>query len=247
MNVYNEILRKKKEGTKQFAILLDPDKVGQRDIDLLCETAVNAEVDYIFIGGSLLTNNSLAACIRRVKYACSIPVILFPGSTYQIDEQADALLFLSLISGRNPELLIGKHVISAPLIREKKIEAISTGYMLVESGRTTTALYVSNTFPIPSGKPDIAACTAMAGEMLGMKLIFLDAGSGAEIPVGAKMIEAVRESISVPLIVGGGIRNPEKAIENCKAGADLIVVGNSIENDPSVISEIAEAVKSVSV
>jgi len=247
MNVYNEILRKKKEGTKQFAILLDPDKVDPGDIDLLCKTAVNAEVDYIFVGGSLLTNNSAASCIRRIKYACSIPVIIFPGSTYQIDEQADALLFLSLISGRNPELLIGQHVISAPLIREKKIEAISTGYILVESGRTTTALYMSNTFPVPAGKPDIAACTAMAGEMLGMKVIFLDAGSGAEIPVSAKMIQVVRENISVPLIVGGGIRNPEKAIESCKAGADLIVVGNSIENNPSVISEIAEAVKSVSV
>ncbi|MFZ9943546.1 MAG: geranylgeranylglyceryl/heptaprenylglyceryl phosphate synthase, partial [Bacteroidia bacterium] len=157
--------------------------------------------------------------------------------------QADAILFLSLISGRNPELLIGNHVVAAPLIREKKLEAIATGYMLIESGANTTALYMSITFPIPHNKPSIAACTAMAGELLGLKMMFLDGGSGASQPVSEEMIQAVANSISVPLIVGGGIRTPEKAEANCKAGADLIVIGTSIEKNPSLLGEFAVAVK----
>ncbi len=243
MNIYQQIIQKKSEGLKQFAILVDPDKMTNEQIEQVCGLAAKCGVDYIFVGGSLLTNGSMSNCIRRIKYACNIPVVLFPGNTTQVDEQADALLFLSLISGRNADLLIGKHVTSAPIIREKKLEAISTGYMLIESGNTTTALYMSNTHPIPHDKPDIAACTAMAGEMLGLKMIFMDAGSGAHIPVSEDMIRMVRKSVQIPLIVGGGIGTPEKAAANCKAGADMIVVGNSIEKNLSVISEIAEAIK----
>ena len=148
-----------------------------------------------------------------------------------------------MISGRNADLLIGKHVVSAPIIREKKLEAISTGYMLIDSGNTTTALYMSNTHPIPADKPDIAACTAMAGEMLGLKMIFMDGGSGAKNPVSLEMIHAVRNAVQLPLIVGGGIRTPEKAAANCKAGADMIVVGNSIEQNPGLMQDIAAAIK----
>lgn len=180
MNIYQNILHKKTEGFKQFAVLVDPDKTSNEQIENLCSAAADGGVDYIFVGGSLLTNGSLPNCIRRIKYACNLPVVLFPGNNNQIDGQADAILFLSLISGRNADLLIGKHVISAPVIREKQLEAIATGYLLIESGNTTTALYMSNTHPIPSDKPDIAACTAMAGEMLGLKMIFMDAGSGAK-------------------------------------------------------------------
>ncbi|MBK7387953.1 MAG: geranylgeranylglyceryl/heptaprenylglyceryl phosphate synthase [Bacteroidia bacterium] len=247
MTVYQQITNKKSEGNKQFAVLIDPDKSSIEKIEKLCMLATDSGVDYIFVGGSLLTNGNLPNCIRRIKYACNLPVVLFPGNGNQIDSQADAILFLSLISGRNPELLIGKHVVSAPIIREKNLEAISTGYMLIESGRPTTALYMSNTLPIPSDKPDIAACTAMAGELLGLKMIFLDAGSGASFPVNEQMIHAVRKSVEIPLIVGGGINTPEKAATACKAGADLIVVGNSIESDPGIIKEIADAVKTINV
>jgi phosphoglycerol geranylgeranyltransferase len=247
MSVYQQITTKKSEGIKQFAVLIDPDKSSIEKIEKLCMLAIDSGVDYIFVGGSLLTNGNLPNCIRRIKYACNLPVVLFPGNGNQIDAQADAILFLSLISGRNPELLIGKHVVSAPIIREKNLEAISTGYMLIESGRPTTALYMSNTMPIPSDKPDIAACTAMAGELLGMKMIFMDAGSGATFPVNEQMIHAVRKSVEIPLIVGGGINTPEKAASACRAGADMIVVGNSLESDPGIIKEIADAVKTINV
>jgi len=243
MNVFNQISDNKSKGKKQLAVLIDPDKVSNTEVELLARKAADCNVDFIFVGGSLLTNGNLANCIRRIKYACNVPVVLFPGNNNQVDEQADAILFLSLISGRNPDLLIGKQVISAPIIREKNLEAISTGYMLIESGNTTTALYISNTVPIPADKPDIASCTAMAGEMLGLKMIFMDAGSGAKNPVSEAMIREVRKTIQVPLIVGGGIKTPEKAIANCRAGADIIVVGTSIEKNASLMSEFAIAIK----
>jgi putative glycerol-1-phosphate prenyltransferase len=173
--------------------------------------------------------------------------VIFPGNSIQVDSLADAILFLSLISGRNPEFLIGNQVVSAPVIRECGLEPISTGYLLVESGSTTTAVYMSNSLPVPADKPDIAACTAMAGEMLGMKMIFLDAGSGAKNPVSEQMIRMVRKTVGVPLLVGGGINNPDKAIAACRAGADIIVIGNSVEKDPSILPAIAGAVKSVTV
>lgn len=243
MNIYQSILDKKANNQKQFAVLVDPDKPTDKQ---LVETALlsnEAKVDVFFVGGSLLTNNDLDNCISILKSNSDIPVILFPGNTLQISSKADAILFLSLISGRNPDLLIGNHVISAPYIRESKLEVIPTGYMLIESGKSTSALYMSNTFPIPSDKEDIAACTAMAGEMLGLKFIYLDAGSGALSPIPAKMIARVAESVRLPIITGGGIMTPEKALENCKAGADIIVVGNAIEKSASLIKEIGNAIK----
>jgi putative glycerol-1-phosphate prenyltransferase len=184
-------------------------------------------------------------CIKAVKENCSIPVVIFPGHAMQIDSQADAILFLSLISGRNPELLIGQHVIGAPVIKEKQLPVIPTGYILVDGGSTTTAIYMSGTAPIPNNKPDIAACTALAGEMLGLKLIFLDAGSGASNSIPTNMIAAVRNQINVPLMVGGGIRDAQTAKDKCLAGADIVVVGNAIESNPSLISELSDAVHSV--
>ena len=247
MNIYNQIASRKKQGHKQIAVLLDPDKATGNQTGHICQLASDSKVDFIFVGGSLLTNGNLASCIKKIKSSCDIPVVHFPGNNTHIDSHADAILFLSLISGRNPDLLIGNHVNSAPIIRENNLEAIPTGYILIDSGRPTSALYMSNTLPIPADKPDIAACTAMAGEMLGLKMIFMDAGSGAGIPISEEMISTVRRSVELPLIVGGGIRTPEKAFLNCKAGADMIVVGNIIEKDPSLIKEIAVAVKSVPV
>ena len=246
MRTYRKIIENKEKGLKQLAVLLDPDKVSDRQAEKMARLANECKVDYIFIGGSLLTNGNLSNCIKRVKENCDIPVILFPGNPSQIDGNADALLFLSLISGRNPELLIGNNVSAAPIIREKQIEAISTGYMLIESGNTTTALYMSNTQPVPADKKDIAACTAMAGEMLGMKMIFMDAGSGAQHPVSEEMIAAVRNAITIPLIVGGGIRTPEKAYLNCRAGADMIVIGNLLEKHPELVAEFSEAIHKTS-
>jgi putative glycerol-1-phosphate prenyltransferase len=174
-------------------------------------------------------------------------VILFPGSPSQISRYADALLYLSLISGRNADLLIGQHVISAPFVKKSGLEIISTGYMVIDGGAPTTVSYISNASPIPADKADIALCTAMAGEMLGMKTIYMDSGSGAKKAISEEMISAVAASIDIPLIVGGGIRDAEKAYLNCKAGADVIVIGNAIEKDPSLIKEMAAAIHSVPV
>jgi putative glycerol-1-phosphate prenyltransferase len=242
MNIYDTILSGKR---KQFAVLIDPDKYTRNTLLRTISVAVTAKVDLFLVGGSLVMKDSLDSCINTLKDNCEIPVILFPGSALQVNPEADAILLLSLISGRNPELLIGQHVIAAPYIRSSGLEVLSTGYMLVESGNNTTAKYISNTQPIPFEKDDIAMCTAMAGEMLGFKLIYMDAGSGAERSVPVSMIKAVRASISIPLIVGGGIRTPEAAIERCSAGADIIVVGNALENDPGLITEIGEGIHSV--
>lgn len=243
MNIYHQINEKKAAGRKQLAVLVDPDKPCRDEVARLAALAGEGLADYIFVGGSLLTNSNLPDCIRIIKEHCSIPVVLFPGSATQVDANADALLFLSLISGRNPELLIGTHVAAAPLIRDLHLEAIPTGYMLIDSGRMTTALYMSNTLPIPADKNDIAVCTALAGEMLGLKMIYMDAGSGAMHTVREEMVKAVRASITVPLIVGGGIRTPEKAHEIASAGADLIVIGNHLEKNPGLLPEISEAVR----
>jgi phosphoglycerol geranylgeranyltransferase len=247
MNVYQSILDKKKKGQKAFAILIDPDKVTSSSLLPLIDLAVQAATDYIFVGGSLVVSDNLDECIVQIKKSCNIPVLLFPGSPSQISRHADALLYLSLISGRNPELLIGQHVISAPFVKKSGLEIIATGYMVVDGGAPTTVSYISNATPLPADKADIALCTAMAGEMLGMKLIYMDAGSGAKKPITEEMISAVAKNIEVPLIVGGGIRDAEKAYLNCKAGADVIVVGNAFEKDPSLIKEISDAVHSVPV
>ncbi len=202
-------------------------------------------MDFFFVGGSLLTNDTLDSCIRILKEASDIPVILFPGNVLQVNPRADAILFLSLISGRNSEMLIGRQVISAPIIRSTNMEVIPTGYMLIESGKPTSVSYMSNTTPIPHEKNDIAICTAIAGEMLGLKIIYMDAGSGGINPISTSMISAVKKNISIPLIIGGGIHTPEKAIENCMAGADIIVVGNSIEKDRGLIKVIVDAIHSI--
>lgn len=241
--VYQSLLRKKQEGEKSFAVLIDPDKVSLSTVDTLINQCVAAKVDYFFVGGSLVTTNHLDEVIDIIKSTCNIPVILFPGSPSQLSQSADALLYLSLISGRNPELLIGQHVISASVVKSSGLEIISTGYIVVDGGAPTTVSYISNTAPIPADKNDVALCTAMAGEMLGLKLIYMDAGSGAREPISTSMVETVAANIQCPLIVGGGIRTPQKAAENCRAGADVIVVGNAIEKDPQLIMAMSKAIK----
>lgn len=243
MLVYNTIVEKMNAGRKQLAVLIDPDKTEDASLQSLLKYSVDAGVDYFFVGGSLLINNRMDECIKILKQANNIPVVLFPGNTLQMSWKADAILFLSLISGRNAEMLIGRHVISAPYLKLSPLQVIPTGYMLIESGRPTAVSYMSNSDPIPADKDDIAMCTAMAGEMLGLKLIFMDAGSGAINPVSNQMISHVKQSIGVPLIVGGGIRTPEKAAETASAGADVIVIGNAAEKDPALVAEIAAAIR----
>ena len=245
--IYQSIAGKKKAGKKSFAVLIDPDKVDGQKINELLYLTANAKVDYLLVGGSLVISNHLDEVVKQIKKQCSTPVILFPGTPSQVSRYADALLYLSLISGRNPELLIGQHVISAPFVKQSGLEIISTGYMVIDGGAPTTVSYISNASPIPYNKNEIAMCTAMAGEMLGMKLIYMDAGSGAERPVTEAMIAGVAGVIDIPLVVGGGITDPETAYLNCKAGADVIVVGNAIEKDVSLIKEISAAVHSVPV
>jgi putative glycerol-1-phosphate prenyltransferase len=243
--IYQSLLQHKTNGQKSFAVLIDPDKVTVEKIDELTALASEAQVDYLLVGGSLVVTNRLDEVVQQIKKNCDIPVILFPGSPSQITPYADALLYLSLISGRNAELLIGQHVISAPFVKQSRLEIISTGYMVIDGGAPTTVSYISNAAPIPADKNEIAMCTAMAGEMLGMKLIYMDAGSGAKRPITESMIEKVAQVIEVPLVIGGGILDPEKAYRNCKAGADMIVIGNAIEKDASLIKEMSAAIHSV--
>jgi len=240
--LYTEIQEAKKAGQKKFAVLIDPDKLRLSKFDQVMQLAADAHVDYFYIGGSLVVNDMLDEVLRRIKDATDIPTILFPGNSFQLSYKADGLMFLSLISGRNAELLIGKHVITAPFLKISPVEIISTGYMLVEGGISTTVQYMSNTTPIPAAKDDIAVCTAMAGELLGLKQIYMDAGSGAKNPISTEMIAAVSSAIDVPLIIGGGISTPEKAAANVAAGADVIVVGNAIEKDPELITDISAAI-----
>jgi phosphoglycerol geranylgeranyltransferase len=243
MNILNTLRDRHQQGRKSIAVLIDPDKVDDAaKLQHLINLANENCVDFFFVGGSLITTTNLGDVVKHIKSNVSIPVVLFPGNAMQIEPSADAILFLSLISGRNPEFLIGQHVVAAPILRATNLEIIPTGYLLINSGKTTSAAYMSNTTPLPEDKYAIAASTAMAGEMLGLQTIYLDAGSGAEREVSAKMITTVKRSLNVPLIVGGGINSSEKAIRALEAGADMIVIGNALEKDPDLLIEVSEKI-----
>jgi putative glycerol-1-phosphate prenyltransferase len=231
-----------REGRKLVALLIDPDTF---DMQVTPDMAADSGVDLVLVGGSLLSGGDMEKTILAIKKACRMPVIIFPGSIQQINGKADAILNLSLISGRNPEFLIGQHVVAAPALKASGLEILPTGYILVDSGRQTTASYISGTTPVPRDKDDIAMCTAMAGEMLGLKIIYLDGGSGAMESVSESMIRKVRKHISVPLIVGGGIRDAATAVKICRAGADVIVIGNAAQENPRLAKKIASEVHSI--
>ncbi len=243
-SIYSELTNVRNNGSKKLAVLVDPDKIEPEHLLHIIQICVQSSVDYFFVGGSLLFKQNLEECVDVIKSYCQIPVVLFPGSPMQIYRGGDAVLLLSVVSGRNADLLIGQHVIAAPILRAARLEIISTAYMLIDGGQSTTVSYLSNTLPIPYHKIDIAVSTAMAAEMLGMKLIYLEAGSGALRPVSEAMVAAVRENTSVPLVVGGGIRSAEQAYALCRAGADLIVVGSAVENQPEIIRLLAQGVRS---
>ena len=242
MEILSKLLKDRKKGRKGFAVLVDPDKSTPSSLKKIAGTAEKAGVDYLFFGGSLLMHGKGETQIRILRDHCSIPVILFPGSSLQVFPNAHGILLLSLISGRNPDMLIGKHVESAAILKASGMEILPTGYMLIESGRATSVSYISNTHPIPADKPDIAVCTAIAGEMLGLKIIYMDAGSGAQTPVPSEMIKRVKHETSIPLIIGGGISDPVKAKAALKAGADVIVIGNAIEKNPGLIQAISQLI-----
>jgi phosphoglycerol geranylgeranyltransferase len=230
--------------SKKLAVLIDPDKVDWASFAGFVEKCSLLKVGYFFVGGSLVTQDQLSDVIAQIKRHSDIPVVIFPGSMMQINNAADGILLLSLISGRNPEYLIGQHVVSAPYLKASGLQIISTGYILIDSGIATTVSYISNSQPIPANKPEIAACTAMAGEMLGLSVIYLDGGSGALNPVPAQTIRAVRKTVNCPIIVGGGINTIEKAENALQAGADIIVVGNALEKTPDLLDEMAWLVNS---
>ncbi len=241
VSVYDSLVHKQSAGQKMLAVLIDPDHI--QNLEESVRRCNESGVDLIFLGGSLVSSGTIGESIERIKKNTDIPVLLFPGDELQIDSRADALLLLSLISGRNPELLIGKQVVAAPYIRKSGLETIATGYMLIDGGRITTASYISGTVPIPSDKPEIAMCTALAGEMLGLKLVYMDAGSGAKYAVSAQMIKAVRDAIHIPIVVGGGIRSTSEAVHAWRAGADVVVVGNAIEEDNTLITDLMNALQ----
>ncbi|WP_373523279.1 geranylgeranylglyceryl/heptaprenylglyceryl phosphate synthase [Aquiflexum sp.] len=234
-------------GRKAVAWLIDPDDVNSSEVfeDRLLE-AISLKVDFIFLGGSLIKQNSIYEIIRFIKKTQEdIPVVLFPGNSIQFSPLADALLFLSLISGRNPDLLIGQHVSIAPLLENSNVEILSTGYMLVDGGETTSAHYISQTIPLPNHRPELAAATALAGKYLGMRYFYLDAGSGAPNPVCAELIREVKQKTNSPLIVGGGLTSLEKIKTAYHAGADLVVIGNGAGKNPKLLSEVSAYLESI--
>lgn len=241
--IYDLIVSNKELGKKSIAVLIDPDKLKIASLDSFINSIELNEVDYIFYGGSLILSSDYEQKLIYLKSKLKIPVVLFPGNSLHLNSNADGILLLSLISGRNPEYLIGQHVIAAPHLKKSGLEILSTSYLLIDSGTQTTVSYISNTTPIPNNKPEIAACTALAGEQLGMKLIYLDGGSGAKIPVSKEIINTVKNTTSNPLIVGGGINTPAKATEALEAGADIIVVGNALETNQDLLNELSKVIK----
>lgn len=225
-----------------LAVLVDPDKANDEHLNKIIKHCNSGFVDLLFIGGSLVIN-SLDSLIEKIKQKTKVPVLIFPGNSIQISTKADAILFLSLISGRNPEFLIGNHVLVAKNIKESGIETIATGYILVDSGKLTSVEYISNTKPIPANKPDIACSTAIAGELLGMKMIYLEAGSGAKNSINIELIEKVRESIEIPLIIGGGIRTKNELEKISNTGANIVVIGTLFEENPDLIPQFYSKLK----
>ncbi|PLX05245.1 MAG: geranylgeranylglyceryl/heptaprenylglyceryl phosphate synthase [Marinilabiliales bacterium] len=241
MSIYSTLVSKYNK-SKVFALLIDPDKQTDESLKKLIGIANQIGIDFFLLGGSLISQYT-DSCVKIIKEYSNVPLVLFPGSLLQINSDADGILLLSLISGRNPDFLIGNHVVAAPLLKKSKIETIPTGYILIEGGKVSSVEYMSNTKPIPSDKTDIAVATAIAGEMKGNKLIYLEAGSGAPTSVPTEIIKEVKQNISVPLIVGGGLKTRAQIKAVCDAGADIVVVGNAIEDQPELLKGLVAETK----
>jgi putative glycerol-1-phosphate prenyltransferase len=241
MSIINNIKSSQKP---KLAVLIDPENIKTENLNTIINHSNNLYFDYFFIGGSIVSN-SVDELILQIKAKTKTKVILFPGSPLQFSKNADTLLLLSLISGRNPDLLIGQHVISAKMIKQSGIEVIPTGYILIQSDKVSTTEYISNTKPIPYNKIEIAVATAIAGELLGLKMIYLEAGSGSNSIVNQQLIQEVKKNISIPLIVGGGIKNTTDYELIVKSGADIIVVGTAFEENPNLIIDFYNYLKNI--
>jgi len=237
MNNYQKLRRAHIQNKKLIGVLIDPENYTPKLLTRLVDEIKLCAVDFILVGGSMVTE-SVDNVVRTLKQQLPQPVVLFPGHPAQVSRHADALFFLSLISGRNPDLLIGQHVQSAPYIRKLNLEVIPTGYILIDGGQPSAVQYMSQTQPIPADKTDILQATAIAGQMLGLKALYLEAGSGALNPVTTRAITAVRQVVDIPIICGGGISAQEQLQQTLKAGADMVVIGNALEKDPQNLSRI---------
>lgn len=231
INIYNSILQSKANNHKLLAILLDPDKIDLNTLEILVEKINQSPATHVFIGGSIVENNILDELISKIKQNCHLPLLLFPGNPSQISNKADGILFLTLISGRNPDYLIEHQVNAVPILKKTNLEIISTGYILIESGKETAVERVSKTKPLSINNPKYILQTAQAGEMLGNKLIYLEAGSGANYAVSKEIITLVSQNITIPIIVGGGISNLKGIQKAYDSGADIVVVGTAFETD----------------
>lgn len=243
MDIYSEILKKAQNGDKMWAVLIDPDKTSIEQLGQLIRQINYSSCNFIFVGGSQLFKADFDDYVKKMRLLTKKKIIIFPGDNSQISSSADAILLLSLISGRNPDLLIGKHIQSSYVLKKSGISILPTGYILVDGGIATSVQYISNTTPIPADKFHIAASTALAGEQLGLKFTYLDAGSGALHPVSMKMISSVRKEISCPIIVGGGIKSYEQLENAWLSGADIVVVGNAIEKNSALINQLDSRIK----
>ena len=242
MSVFSQLNSVIIERGAAYVVLIDPDRKNEDSIKSRVELANNSGVDALFVGGSLMMDGNCTERVKQIKEVSNVPVIFFPGGVGQLNSYYDAMLFMSVISGRNPHYLIGEQVIAAPLVKVMGIETIPTGYILMDGGAGSTVEFVSGTRPIPMNRPDVAVAHALAGQYLGMNLIYLEAGSGAKEPVAPGVVEAVNDAVDVPLIVGGGIRSPETASETVTAGASIIVTGTIIEVHSNRMKELADAV-----
>ncbi|MBN1599924.1 MAG: geranylgeranylglyceryl/heptaprenylglyceryl phosphate synthase [Bacteroidales bacterium] len=238
MKIFNDI----STPGKKFALLIDPDKYTVHSLIATLYAAEELKINYILVGGSLVSDQ-IDCTIEIIKKHTNIPVLLFPGSLLQLSNKADAILLLSLISGRNPDYLIGNHVLAAPYLKKSGLEIIPTGYILVGEGNGSSVEYISNTKPIPSHKHDLVIATALAGELIGNKIIYLESGSGANQPASPELIRKVKQNISLPLIVGGGLKSPEQVYEISKAGADVVVIGNAVEKSLEVLASLVKAAR----
>ena len=242
MSIFTDLITAVSKKGAVYVVLIDPDRNDEDSIQDCVQKANKSGVDALFVGGSLMMDSKCSDRVKLIKSYSNIPVIFFPGGVGQLNSHYDAMLFMSVISGRNPHYLIGEQVIAAPLVKDMGIETIPTGYILIDGGAGSTVEFMSGTRPIPMDRVDVTVAHALAGQYLGMKLIYFEAGSGANYPVSSDLIKAVNDVIDVPMIVGGGIRTPEVAAELVHSGASIIVTGTVIEDDASRMKEFSDAI-----
>ena len=242
MSTFSKLKLSSKKNGSAFIILIDPDKKNDNKIIEIVESANANDVDAIFVGGSIMMDNLYHERIAKIKSVSNIPVILFPGGVNQINKHFDAILFMSLLSGRNPHYLIGEQVLAAPIIKDVGIETISTGYILVDGGTSTTVEFISGTRPLPSNNPDLLVSHALAAQFLGMQMLYIESGSGAKKRIQNEFLNIVSDEVNIDIIVGGGIKTPEDAHQVANAGASHVVIGSAIEHSLELVSHFAQAI-----